>query len=106
MEKYQGVFIYSTFFIPSSHCMGIVEFPVGLKKWIQRLLIFPVHQPMLAYWCLVVVDIQKKEIVCYDSLYKENSACLEELKNYIIKINGENFTAKQNTNITYANQFL
>ena len=78
----------------------------GVSGWhkdvdtnIKQLLIFPVHQPVRAHWCLVVVDIQKKEIVCYDSLYKENSACLEEFKNYIFKINGENFATKQDTNI-------
>lgn len=102
MEKYQDVFIYSTFFYTKLSRHGYS----GVSGWhkvvdinIKRLLMFPVHQTARAHWCLVVVDILKKEIVCYDSFYKENSACLEEFKNYIFKINHESFATKQDTNI-------
>jgi len=57
------------------------------------------HQQVCAHWCLVVVNILKKEIVCYDSLCKENSACLEQFKSYIFEVNNEDFAVKQDTNI-------
>jgi len=102
MEKYQDVFVYSTFFYTklSKHgYSGVSGWHKDVDISSKRLLMFPVHQQERAHWCLVVVDILKKEIVCYDSLCKENSACLEQFKSYIFEVNNEDFAVKQDTNI-------
>ena len=52
-------------------------------------MIFPVHQEDISHWCLVVADVSAKQITCFDSIEKENSHCVMNLKQYLFKLNGE-----------------
>ena len=103
MEKTDDIFIFSTFFYAklSSHGHNsVLSWHKGVDLFNRRMLLFPVHQEERAHWCLVVANIPNKEIISFDSLNKDNSVCLQVLKNYLQELNGQlHFSVMQARNI-------
>ena len=98
MEKYDDVFIFSTFFYVKLLSHGVDSVLSWHKKVdliTKRLLIFPVHQVDISHWCLVVADVPNKHIAYFDSIDKENSHYLVILQQYLFKLNGEHYSLHQ-----------
>ena len=86
MEKFNDVFVYSTFFYPKllNHgCQAVRRWNKGVDIFSKRLLVFPVHLEECAHWCLAVADVANKQMIYYDSLKKENFKCLQVLRIYL-----------------------
>lgn len=85
LEKYPSVHTFSTFFYIGLQRRG----HEGMKRWTKKVNIFekdiiivPIH--LHVHWCLVVVDLKKKEINYYDSMGNSNDECLQHMKKYLV----------------------
>ncbi|XP_014279148.1 sentrin-specific protease 1 isoform X3 [Halyomorpha halys] len=84
-ERYPPIHTFSTFFYAGLQSRG----HSGMKRWTKKvnifekqLIIIPIHLHM--HWCLIVVDLMKKEINYYDSMGHDNNECLRHISNYLI----------------------
>ncbi|CAH1390774.1 unnamed protein product [Nezara viridula] len=84
-ERYPPIHTFSTFFYAGLQSRG----HAGMKRWTKKvnifekqLIIIPIHLHM--HWCLIVVDLMKKEINYYDSMGHDNNDCLRHISNYLI----------------------
>lgn len=84
-ERYPPIHTFSTFFYAGLQSRG----HAGMKRWTKKvnifekqLIIIPIHLHM--HWCLIVIDLMKKEINYYDSMGHDNNECLRHISNYLI----------------------
>ena len=90
------VHIFNTFFYPRIIKNG----HSGVERWTRKIDIFsfdlilvPIH--LETHWCMAVIDFRRKEIVYFDSLKRNNSQCIIELKKYL------NEESKSKGNVKY-----
>ena len=96
------MFAFSTFFytkLLGHGCRSVLGWHKSVNFLNKRLLIFPVHQEELAHWCLVIADVTAKQLICFDSLVKDNHDCLKVLAEYLEERSGQHFSFKQERNI-------
>jgi sentrin-specific protease 1 len=79
------VYSFNSFFFPKLLKQGYQ----GVKKWTSKIDLFsydlvfvPLHLRN-DHWCLAVVDFEKKEVLSYDSLGKDNTRCLTTLLHFL-----------------------
>ena len=103
MDRFNDIFVFSTFFYTKLSSHGhhsVLSWHKGVDLFKRRMLLFPVHQVEHAHWCLVIADIPNKNIVSLDSLNKDNSTCLEILKNHLQELNSQSsFSVNQAKNL-------
>lgn len=81
-----GVYVYSTFFYPKLAefgFQGVCKWTKKINIFSKRLLLVPVHLGI--HWCLASINVEERKIKYYDSLHRENPACLERLREYVIE---------------------
>lgn len=102
MEKFNDIFVYSTFFyyklLNHGH-QAVCHWYKGVDVFKKRLLVFPVHLEECAHWCLAVADVAKKQVTYFDSLKKENFKCLRVLRKYLEEVNGQCYSSIHDKNI-------
>ncbi|KAK0416526.1 hypothetical protein QR680_012542 [Steinernema hermaphroditum] len=83
-DGFPKVYAYSTFFYPNLTTKGYAS----VRRWTRKVDIFsynillvPVH--LGAHWCLAVIDMDKKTIDYYDSMFGSNDQCLSKLREYL-----------------------
>jgi len=94
-------FVFSTFFYTKllhHGCHSVFNWHKSVNLFNQRLLIFPFHQE-LAHWCLVLADVAAKQLICFDSLARDNFNCLKVLYDYLHKRSGQCFSLIQERDI-------
>lgn len=82
--KYPKVYAFNTFFYTNIASKGYAS----VKRWTRKvdifsydILLIPVHLGM--HWCMAVIDITRKRVEFYDSLYNGDTVVLPTLKAYL-----------------------
>jgi len=78
---------------------SVLSWHKGVNLLKKRLLIFLVHLQDLAHWCLVIADVAAKQLICLESLDKNNNHCLDNLVEYLKVLSGQHFSSKQERNV-------
>uniref|UniRef100_A0A0K8T5X9 Ubiquitin-like protease family profile domain-containing protein n=1 Tax=Lygus hesperus TaxID=30085 RepID=A0A0K8T5X9_LYGHE len=83
-KKYPPVYAFSTFFTLAlqNGYETVRRYTKNVDLFSKYLILVPIH--ISGHWCLAKIDMERKEIVCYDSMLRNNNKFLGMLMNYLI----------------------